>query len=223
MGIPCDREGRPLRTLLIEEELELISRAQSGDHKARNCIVQQHKALVPFCMSKMRYPTSFREDLMQEGMLGLMRAVEKFNPRRGLKFSTYAYFWVRSKLGRCLNKSIKHMVWMPSDAQGSLTDYMDHEALEGLDMVDDTSDPEAALMVEDLKAHVRRAGKILEDETQDKRISVILNTRVFAETPLSAIELGHRLGMTPEGARQLERRYMSRICDLVDILEDSDV
>jgi hypothetical protein len=78
-------------------------------------------------------------------------------------------------------------------------------------------------MVEDLKAHVRRAGKILEDETQDKRISVILNTRVFAETPLSAIELGHRLGMTPEGARQLERRYMSRICDLVDILEDSDV
>jgi RNA polymerase primary sigma factor len=84
---------RPLLT--AADEVRLAKRIARGDMRARDEMVERNLRLV-FAIAR---PYSGRglplEDLIQEGTLGLMRAVEKFDYQRGFKFSTYAVFWVR--------------------------------------------------------------------------------------------------------------------------------
>lgn len=223
IGIPCDRTGRPLRQPTREEDQEFVDRAQAGDKQARNTLILGHRALVPFVMSRMRYPQTFQEDMMQEGMLGLARAVDLYHGRQfGTKFASYAFLWVRSTLTKCLNRSIKHMRYMPAGTQGSLTDYVDHAGLEILGGKDDGADPETSLILRDIKRQIEKAAADIMAETGDERITAVLNLRVFAEAPLSATELGVKLGMTTEGARVYARRAMSAICERVEAMEIDD-
>ena len=88
-------------TLSREEERELIARAQAGDAAARERIVLDHRPLV---LSTMRvfvgYTHLRREDFFQEGMIGLLEALRRFDPAHGTRFSTYAQHWVRYYIGR---------------------------------------------------------------------------------------------------------------------------
>jgi RNA polymerase sigma factor (sigma-70 family) len=165
----------------------------------------------------MRYPKSFHNDLMQEGIFGLIRAIEKFEPERGLKFSTYAVLWVRAKLQRCLDKSIKHMVWMPVGTQGSLTDFKDTREFEFLESHED---PESDLIAADLRRQVLEATKLLRKETSDPRVEIIVETRLLAPVPMATADLARRLGLSTEGTRLFERRTIARISELVEGMQD---
>jgi RNA polymerase primary sigma factor len=85
------------------EEVELSRRARAGDAKARTRLVEKNLRLVVSVAKKYRgYGVPF-EDLIQEGNIGLMKAVDKYDPERGWRFSTYATWWVRQAVGRAVS------------------------------------------------------------------------------------------------------------------------
>jgi RNA polymerase primary sigma factor len=94
------REVRRHPLLTAAEEIELAKRIENGDEAAKERMVTSNLALV-VSIAK-RYPTNGMTllDLIQEGIFGLIRAAEKFDWRRGFKFSTYATYWIRQAIQR---------------------------------------------------------------------------------------------------------------------------
>lgn len=84
------------------EEIDLSEKAKDGDSKARQRLIEKNLRLVVSVAKKYRgYGLPF-EDLIQEGNIGLMKAVEKFDPARGFRFSTYATWWIRQAVQRAV-------------------------------------------------------------------------------------------------------------------------
>jgi RNA polymerase primary sigma factor len=94
------REVRKHPLLTAAEEIELAKRIENGDEAAKERMITSNLALV-VSIAK-RYPTDGMTllDLIQEGIFGLIRAAEKFDWRRGFKFSTYATYWIRQAIQR---------------------------------------------------------------------------------------------------------------------------
>ncbi|HUS61354.1 MAG TPA: sigma-70 family RNA polymerase sigma factor [Acidimicrobiales bacterium] len=94
-----DEIGRyPL--LSADQEVELTKRVQSGDPAAREEMINANLRLVVFIAKRYQGADLTLLDLIQEGILGLIRAVEKFEWERGFKFSTYATWWIRQAIQR---------------------------------------------------------------------------------------------------------------------------
>jgi RNA polymerase primary sigma factor len=88
--------------LTHEEEIDLSRRAKEGDKRARQRLIEKNLRLVVSVAKKSRgYGLPF-EDLIQEGNIGLMKAVEKYDPERGYRFSTYATWWIRQAVQRAV-------------------------------------------------------------------------------------------------------------------------
>jgi RNA polymerase primary sigma factor len=95
-------EVRRHRVLNRAEEIELAKRIERGDLAAKERLVNANLRLVISNARKYQGHELPLLDLIQEGILGLMRAAEKFDHRRGFKFSTYATFWIRESIQRAI-------------------------------------------------------------------------------------------------------------------------
>jgi RNA polymerase primary sigma factor len=94
------------RLLTASEEIELAKRIERGDQDAKDRMVSSNLRLVVSIAKHYQGHRISLLDLIQEGVLGLIRAAEKFDYRRGYKFSTYATWWIRQAIERGIaNKS----------------------------------------------------------------------------------------------------------------------
>src|SRR3984957_717884 len=96
------RRARAHPLLTAAEEIELAKRIERGDLAAKDRMINANLRLVVSQARRYQGHGLPMEDLVQEGMLGLIRAVEKFDWRRGFKFSTYGTLWIRQALQRGL-------------------------------------------------------------------------------------------------------------------------
>jgi RNA polymerase nonessential primary-like sigma factor len=122
--------------LTADEEKEFGALARQGDQKARNRMIESNLRLVVKISRHYLYRGMSLLDLIEEGNLGLMHAVTKFDPSRGFRFSTYATWWIRQNIERALmnqTRTIRLPIHVVKDlnvylrAARKLTQTLDHE------------------------------------------------------------------------------------------------
>jgi len=190
------------------EEHALALRARKGDTRAKQKLVRHNLAFVVAIARKQRRGTVRLDDLIQEGNVGLMRAVEKFDPHAGTRFSTYAVWWIRAFVGKYLKEArstVRPQSGTVAQADFSLDSAIDEEGdSTHLDRIeDDGPGPEDHYFQSEGDLEVRDAlGKVR------KRIGElgwdIVHNRLEQDQPRTLEEIGKRWGVSRERVRQVE-------------------
>ena len=209
--------------LTHQEEIDLSNRAKAGDKSARARLIEKNLRLVVSVAKKYRgYGLPF-EDLIQEGNIGLMKAVEKFDPDRGFRFSTYATWWIRQAVQRAVadkGRTIRVPVHMTEKIRKMARTYnelsaererepADEEVAERLgwtiDEVRDVKDamPDASSLNQPLSSNSDSSelGELVEDERASDTPGTVMRG-------MESAQLGEAIERLPERNRYvLLRRY----------------
>ena len=109
------KEIRNIPLLTPEQEIDLTRKVKKGDEQARKAMIRANLRLVINIAKKYMYLGIPLLDLIEEGNVGLMRAVDKFEPKKGFRFSTYAAWWIKQGITRSISehsKTIRVPVYM---------------------------------------------------------------------------------------------------------------
>jgi RNA polymerase primary sigma factor len=189
-----DISQRPLLT--ATEEVELAKRIERGDTAAKNRMIESNLRLVVSNAKRYRGLGLPFLDLIQEGIIGLIRAVEKFDHRRGFKFSTYATWWIRQAMQRALQQQSR-TIRIPVHVGQELARVRAAERRLSGELGRDPTPEEVATAV-DLSVQQ------LEELRAAERIPVSLESRVGAEGDTELGALLPQRGPTPFDELEVE-------------------
>ena len=180
------------RLLSAEEERELALRIRRGDLEARSLLAEANLRLVVKLARQFRFAKFSLSDLVQEGNLGLLEAVEKFDPDKGCRFSTYACWWIRQAITRAIaNKG--RTIRLPVHINELLQKYhrLNNQARANTGNNATLQEAAAALMPVDHEVARRKAGRSLKGKrlsAEDPRVlSMVARMERKAQSRLEEI------------------------------------
>ncbi len=190
------------KVLTHDEQVDLAKRISQGDDSARKEMVAANLRLVAHWAKRYQGIADF-DDLMQEGTLGLIRAVDKFEWERGFKFSTYATWWIRQSLQRAAEKhkfgeiSLDQPV-SDEDNNSTLGEMIPSENSEFENYVDNGVISEnlldAVAQLDDMEQHV-----------------IELRYGLLGGKPASLESVANKLGIGVRKVRRIEREALSHL------------
>jgi RNA polymerase primary sigma factor len=205
---PSLRAARRLAPLAADEEREVARRARRGDADARDELVRRHLPLVVAFARKQARGAVRLEELVQEGNLGLLRAVEKYDPGAGTRFATYALWWIRAYVWRYLK--VARSAVRPKSGSVARVDYSldapfgDDQDATYLDRLEDAAPaPDARYAEAEGGATLRRALERVRGRVGELGWDVI-HTRLKQDPPDTLEQIGRRWGVSRERVRQVE-------------------
>ncbi len=207
------------KRLSADEEHELARRIQIwGDIDARNALVMANIGLVHMIVGQMLRAGYKFEDLLQEGTIGLIRATESFQPDRNIRFSTYAAFWIRSKIQRFIETHRKEdspvMTQEKSSPRArkmSLDRTMGSNGEEfslGETIASNIESPEEIALRSERTTAVRDVLTRIVLELKNPHLQAIIERRILADEPESLESLGKKLHISRETCRLLENKML---------------
>jgi len=193
-------------------EREVARRARRGDRQARQLLVIHNLGLVASTAAQFAGHGLRMGDLVQEGTCGLIKAVDRFDPERGFRFSTYAVWWIKSSLFRAC---ARERAWAGSDRAAkpgrSLDETIPGSETTHLDeLVDESPSAEEFAQRKERWQGVRDALERLRPGMGDVAWAVI-TTRLSEYDPQTLRQIGNRWGLSHERIRQIERVTRARL------------
>ncbi len=209
--------ARDAPLLDVEQERILIRRWQADrDRAALEVLILSHARQVFACAMRLCSQASDREELIAEGMVGLIRAANRFDLARDVRFSTYAHWWILNSAMRALAR-LSCVVDMPVRERRAAGALVQVAALDG----DETGNggeamhcpdptPEELMIARTANARLRQLIAEAMGDLADVEREIVVS-RNLRQVPDTIEDLAGRLGLSREKLRQIERRAMMRL------------
>jgi RNA polymerase nonessential primary-like sigma factor len=199
------KEISQIKLLSREEEAELARRARAGDDAAKSRLIEANLRLVVQIARRYLNRGLALPDLIEEGNLGLLRAVEKFEPERGNRFSTYGTWWIRQAIVRALANQAR-TIRIPVHVGELLGRYQREQQRLTQALERAPTREEMALALRTTVEQIEE----LEEVRQQRTLSL--------ETPIGG-EAGVVADVVADPGATLEKLFRAR-ADLVSVLDD---
>jgi RNA polymerase primary sigma factor len=202
------------KQLTREEEYDLARKAKKGDERARQQLANSNLAFVVAVAKKFANRGARLDDLIQEGNVGLMKAIEHFDPKKNVRFATYAVWWIRAYITRYL-KDNRSQVRGGESERPVMTDFSldasldEEEETTFLDRLEDGGpSPQDQYLSREQDTEVQQALARVKKRIGDLGWD-ILTQRLTQDKPATLEELGKNWGVSRERVRQVELKTKS--------------
>ena len=220
---PYLKAVRDYPPLTRDDEHGLALRARKGEVVAKQKLARHNLAFVVAIARKQRRGTVRLDDLTQEGNVGLMRAVEKFDPHAGTRFSTYAVWWIRAYIGKYLKEArstVRPQSGTVAQPDLSLDSSIDEEGdVTHLERIEDEGPgPEDLYLSDEGDRSVRDALLKVRKRVGELGWDIV-HSRLQQDTPRTLEEIGKRWGVSRERVRQVElktKQFLNRYLEEVE-------
>lgn len=217
--------------LTREQEYDLARRARKGDEEARRTLALSNLTFVVAVAKKFGNRGARLDDLIQEGNVGLMKAIEHFDPRKNVRFTTYAVWWIRAYITRYLKDNRSQVrggeAERPIMSDFSLDATVDEDGettyVERLE--DGGPGPQDIFLAREQDAQVHDALAKVKKRIGDLGWD-ILQERLTQDKPRTLEELGARWGVSRERVRQVElktKMFLARYLSAFNQDEESSL
>ncbi len=213
--------------LTREQEYELSRRAKKGDREARRILAVSNLPFVVAIATKFAKRGSRLDDLIQEGNVGLMQAIEHFDSKRNVRFATYGIWWIRAYIIRYLKDgrsqvrggAAKRLSMVDFSLDAAIDDDSESTYIEGLE--DPGASPQEQYISQERDTDVQEALARVQ-----KRMGglgwAILQERLTQDKPRTLEELGRRWGVSRERVRQVEVKTKKFLADYLSAFNQEE-